>query len=70
MKFSTLQKRLVYVCFFICFSIGIYAIIGVLDNLKSDEEPKEVTVNATPITNKVIILDAGHGLPDQRCNRF
>ena len=62
MNFTIFQKRLAYVCFFICFSLGVYAIIDLQrpNNIKED-----ITVNATPITNKVVIIDAGHGLPDQ-----
>lgn len=28
---------------------------------------EEKSVTATPVSNKVIILDAGHGVPDERC---
>lgn len=31
---------------------------------------KLIKTNATPITNKIIVLDAGHGLPDERSSRF
>ena len=49
-----LHKRLIIIFFFVCFSIGIYGIINYTSNNDS------VTTNATPITNKVIVIDAGH----------
>ena len=33
-------------------------------SLKKGDE-KVVSVSSLPVTNKVIILDAGHGLPDE-----
>lgn len=48
------HKRLIIIFFFVCFSLGIYSIINYADNNDS------VATNATPITNKVIVIDAGH----------
>ena len=30
---------------------------------------KIVETASTPVTNKVIIVDAGHGSPDERCRK-
>ena len=30
---------------------------------------EEKSVTATPVSNKVIILDAGHGIPDERSTK-
>ena len=28
-----------------------------------------ITTSSLPVTNKVIVLDAGHGKPDERCTK-
>jgi N-acetylmuramoyl-L-alanine amidase len=60
MKFSIFHKRLIYVFAFVCISIGVYGIINEC-NIKSESSQ----VNALPTTNKTIVIDAGHGLPDE-----
>lgn len=35
----------------------------------ASQEKNTVSTVALPISNKVIVLDAGHGLPDERSNR-
>ncbi len=53
MKLTVLQKRLVFICFFICLALATYGII----NMK--RLPNQVAkVNALPITNKVIVVDS------------
>lgn len=54
MNKTLLHKRLIIISFFICLSFTIYSIIDNVSNKNS------VLVNATPITNKVIVIDAGH----------
>lgn len=49
-----------YVCLFVLISLGSYGII-----ININENNQTTQVNATPITNKVIVIDAGHGLPDE-----
>ncbi len=56
MKNYITLKRLFLITSLICFSIVVYSIINNKDDIQ---------VNATPITNKVIVIDAGHGLPDE-----
>ena len=36
-------------------------IINIITNISQ----RVIKTNATPITNKTIVLDAGHGLPDE-----
>ncbi len=60
MKFTILGKRFLLIGLFVCFSLGIYAIIE-----NTSENNTLIQANATPITNKIIVIDAGHGLPDE-----
>lgn len=62
MKMSVTKKRITFICAFICFSIGVYGIIGMLESFK---EKPTLQASATPITNKIVIIDAGHGKPDE-----
>ena len=57
---KVILKRSVFICFFICLSTMYYGIISTISISN-----KAVKVNATPITNKTIVLDAGHGKPDE-----
>ena len=60
MNLSLMHKRIIIVIIFICLSLVMYGII----NMR--RLPNQVaSVNALPITNKVIVIDAGHGLPDE-----
>ncbi|MCX8075158.1 MAG: N-acetylmuramoyl-L-alanine amidase [Clostridia bacterium] len=60
MKFSIFHKRVIYVCVFVLISIMVYGIMYI-NNLNK----LSMQVNALPITNKVVVIDAGHGLPDE-----
>lgn len=65
MKFSVNKKRICFISFFVCFSILLYVImynVGLKNNY--------IQANATPITNKTIVIDAGHGLPDSGASSF
>ena len=62
MKKLTLNVKCFFLFFFIVLSLCIYAIINII---KLNQ--KAVVTNSVPITNKVIIIDAGHGKPDERC---
>ena len=31
---------------------------------------KTVATVSIPVTNKVIVIDAGHGIPDERCSKL
>ena len=37
------------------------------DKTKTDK--KTVQTVTLPVTNKVIVIDAGHGVPDERCRK-
>lgn len=60
MKKLYIKKRIVFVIFFVCLSICSYVIIDVIERSN-----KIITTNALPITNKTVIIDAGHGSPDE-----
>ena len=47
------------------FSIAIFLVVlGIVISFNNKNE-ESINVNAIPIMNKTIVLDAGHGLPDQ-----
>ena len=48
----------------ICLLLGIFAYSYEGTKINLDEEVQETT--ATPVSGKVIIVDAGHGVPDER----
>lgn len=60
MKLTILNKRIGFVCIFVCISVLMYGIIGIVN-----KNNKSLQVNSTPITNKTIVIDAGHGKPDE-----
>lgn len=65
MKNSFIYKRLKLLFTFIFLSSCIYGIISIVQ-----KRGETVATNATPITNKVIVIDAGHGLPDAGAEGF
>lgn len=65
MNFNIKRKRIYFISFFVCFSILIYVIMYNI-GLKNEY----IETNATPITNKTIVIDAGHGLPDSGASSF
>lgn len=50
------------------FFIMLVTIISVISAIEYEKNNNDIidTV-ALPVSNKVIVLDAGHGLPDERC---
>ncbi len=62
---SIVSKRIILASFFVFISFGVYGIINVIQ-----KQEKVVTTNALPITNKVVIIDAGHGKPDSGATGF
>lgn len=56
-----IYKRLILVTFFVCISVCFCGIIN---------QEKSVTTNALPITNRTIVIDAGHGKPDEGAVRI
>ena len=65
MKFSCMYKRILLMITFVFLSFAFYGIINVIQR-----QDKAITTNAIPITNKIVVVDAGHGKPDERRNRF
>lgn len=50
-----------------CLLLGIFAYSYESTKINLDEEIKQTT--ATPISGKVIVVDAGHGVPDERSTK-
>lgn len=48
----------------ICLLLGIFAYSYEGTRIKLDQEIQETT--STPVSGKVIVVDAGHGVPDER----
>lgn len=65
MKKNVVVKQLVLVIFFVCFSLATYGIMNI-----QKRQNRVAQVNSMPITNKVIVVDAGHGLPDEGAKGF
>ena len=61
MKFSCMYKRILLMITFVFISFAVYGIINVIQR-----QDKAITTNAIPITNKIVVVDAGHGKPDER----
>lgn len=60
------KKRLVLVSLLCCLSIFTFLLASNVDK-KTEDETKEKSIETVslPTTNKVIVLDAGHGIPDE-----
>lgn len=58
-----------------CLLIGIFAFSFQIANKKglvkniNDERQNTVPTTATPVSGKTIVVDAGHGVPDERCTK-
>jgi len=52
------KKIIISLAIFLCCSF-------LLMNIFKNDEPESVVVNATAITSRVIVVDAGHGKPDE-----
>lgn len=51
----------------ICLLLGIFAYSYQRTKIDLDEEIQETT--STPVSGKVIVVDAGHGVPDERSTK-
>lgn len=47
--------------------LGVFAYSYELTKLDFDNQLEETT--ATPVSGKVIVIDAGHGIPDERSRK-
>jgi len=59
-NFKIIWKRAIFVFIAIFIAVLVYEITSNYSLSK-----KAIKANSTPITNKTIVLDAGHGLPDE-----
>lgn len=58
------RKRIIFILSCFIFSVfSFYLFIGQRDN-------NTIETVSLPVSNKVIILDAGHGTPDERSGEF
>lgn len=65
MRKNILKKQIFLIFSFVCFSFILYGIMNI--SSKSEDVKK---VNALPISNKTVIIDAGHGIPDEGAKGF
>lgn len=59
--FNVYKKRIIYVLTI----LSVCLIYVAANNLKDTKNGRIIDTNSTPITNKTVIIDAGHGLPDE-----
>ena len=57
------KKRLILIGSLLCLSLTAFSLKSVFD------KPKIVATVNLPVSNKVIVLDAGHGVPDERSRK-
>lgn len=63
-----IKKRVFIIFFALMISFSVY--IGQKNTTNEKREIGDaVQVTALPISGKTVILDAGHGTPDQRCRK-
>ena len=60
------RKRVSFIL--ICLLLGIFAYSYQGTKINLDEEIQETT--STPVSGKVIVVDAGHGVPDERSTKL
>ncbi len=59
------RKKLVLVSLFCCLSIFTFLLFSNKDRNIEAEKIESIETVSLPTTNKVIVLDAGHGVPDE-----
>ncbi len=53
-----------------CLLIGIFSFtLQVVNHHTNEEKQNTVMTTATPVSGKTIIIDAGHGVPDERSRK-
>ncbi|MCR5146528.1 MAG: hypothetical protein K6B70_04190 [Clostridia bacterium] len=57
------KNRLILIGCLVCISLTVLSFKSAFTN------PKTVPTVNLPVSNKVIVLDAGHGVPDERCRK-
>lgn len=58
------MKRIIFIVI-----IMLISITSASTNKKNRNTGDAVQVTALPVSGKVVILDAGHGTPDERCRK-
>lgn len=53
----------------ICLLIGIFSFSFQIANNQNELVENTVPTTATPVSGKTIVVDAGHGVPDERCTK-
>lgn len=57
------KKRISIIFIMLAISVLSYGIVY------NKDKRDTITTSSLPVTNKVIVLDAGHGKPDERCTK-
>lgn len=57
------KKRISIIFTMLAISVLSYGIVY------NKDKRNTITTSSLPVTNKVIVLDAGHGKPDERCTK-
>lgn len=60
------KKKIIYSIGIIGMFVFFYTIFGISIGKVSNNQVKTIQTVALPVNNKVIIIDAGHGVPDER----
>ena len=63
------KKKILYAIGIIVMFIFAYMVTGYNVNNSNKSKIKTVQTVALPVNNKVIVIDAGHGVPDERCRK-
>ena len=64
------KKRVYIICFFVFISFVVYIGQNTQLNTKNERNIGDaVQVTSLPVSGKVVILDAGHGTPDERSRK-
>lgn len=59
------RKRISFIL--VCLLLGVFTYSYEKTKINFDQEVQQVT--STPVSGKVIVVDAGHGVPDERCRK-
>ena len=64
------KKRVFIIFFCIVISLTVYIGQNTQPNARNERNIGDaVQVTSLPVSGKVVILDAGHGTPDERCRK-
>lgn len=61
------KKKILYILGIISMFILVYTITICNVSNANKKEIETIQTVALPVNNKVIVIDAGHGVPDERC---